>query len=120
MARRATGRRGSGLLAGLLACLLALGAGGGCSFAFVTPPPANPPPGQPLDCSTNYVDPIVDTVLGTLGGMLTLLVLAGPCIDECGNAKPKGVLLALPFFVVPTASAIYGYSKVGACRAARH
>jgi hypothetical protein len=121
MARRATRKRGSGLLAGLVACLLATGAASGCSFAFVTPPPANPQPGQPLDCSTNYVDPIVDTALATLGGMLSLLILEGPCIDVCDEGKKtKGVILSLPLFVLPTISAIYGYSRVGACRDARH
>jgi len=119
MLRRTSRRRGNRLLVGLVACLLALGTGGGCSFAFVTPPPANPPPGQPLDCSTNYVDPIVDTALATLGGMFSLLILSGPCIDVCDDGKTKGVILSLPLFVLPTISAIYGYSKVGACRAAR-
>lgn len=105
---------------GLLACALAVGSGGGCSFAFVTPPPHAPQPQQQIDCTTNYVGPIVDTVLATLGGMLSLLVLSGPCIDVCEeSAKTKGLLLALPLFVLPTASAVYGYSKVNDCRSAR-
>ncbi|HEY7373390.1 MAG TPA: hypothetical protein VIF57_14615 [Polyangia bacterium] len=120
MARRAARRRGSRLLGGLVSCLLALGAAGGCSFAFVTPPPANPQPGQQLDCSTSYVDPIVDTALAALGGLFSLLILSGPCIDVCDDSKTKGVILSLPLFILPTISAIYGYSKVGACRAARH
>jgi hypothetical protein len=52
--------------------------------------------------------------------MLSLLVLSGPCIDVCEeSAKTKGLLLALPLFVLPTASAVYGYSKVNDCRSAR-
>jgi len=118
MTRRTHGRRRSGLFTGLLAGVLALGSG--CSFLFVTPPPPTPPPPpQRIDCSTNYVDPIVDTVLATLGGMLSLLVISGPCLDVCSDSKTKGLILSLPLFVLPTASAIYGYSKVGACRASR-
>jgi hypothetical protein len=51
--------------------------------------------------------------------MFSLLILSGPCIDVCDDGKTKGVILSLPLFVLPTISAIYGYSKVGACRAAR-
>ena len=117
MARRSSGRPRTGLLAGILGCALALGSGG-CSFLFVTPPPKPAPPTPPqADCSTYYTAPIVDTVLATLGGMISALVISGPCFDVCDEGKTtKGIIVSLPLFVLPTASAIYGYSKVSACR----
>jgi len=120
MASWTRGRRRARPLVLVFVCLLTLGNSGGCSFIFVTPrPPAPPPPPQRVECTTNYVDPVVDTVLAALGGMVSLLVFEGPCLDVCEDGRTKGIILSLPFFVLPTASAIYGYSKVGACRAAR-
>lgn len=116
MARPPSGRRRAGLLVGILGCALALGSGG-CSFLFVAPPPKSPPPPpQRADCSTYYTAPIVDTALATLGGMLSALAISGPCIDVCDDSKTKGIIISLPLFVLPTASAIYGYSKVSSCR----
>ena len=104
----------TGVLAGVLAGLLATG--GGCSFIFVEPAPKQPIPAQNLDCTTNYVAPIVDSVLAVVGGFFTLAVTS-ICIDTCGEDRNlKRAVLALPFFVLPVGSAVYGYAKVGGCR----
>jgi hypothetical protein len=42
------------------------------------------------------------------------------CIDSCGNdGHVKTLILAVPFFVLPASSAVYGYAKVSGCRDAR-
>lgn len=112
---RTTARWRADVIAGLLVCLLALG-GGGCSFIFVEPPPKQPVPVQNLDCTTNYVAPIADTVLAAVGGLFTMAITS-LCIDTCPeNQNLKRAVIALPLFVLPVGSAIYGYAKVGGCR----
>jgi hypothetical protein len=114
---RQTARRRTGVMAGVLVCLLALG-GGGCSLLFVQPAPSQPVPVQNLDCTTNYADPIVDTVLAALGGLFTLGITS-ICFDTCGERQNYArLVLAVPFVALPAGSAIYGYRKVGGCRAA--
>jgi len=105
----------TGVLASVLVCLLAT-SGGGCSFVFVQPPPKQPAPTQNLSCTTSYVAPIVDSVLAAVGGLFTLAVTS-ICIDTCGESQNlKRAGLALPFFVLPVGSAVYGYLKVGSFR----
>ena len=86
---------------------------------FVRPPPPQHVPAEQLVCTTSYTAPVLDSVVATLGGFLSFLVLAAPCIDTCGDDKNlKGLAIALPLFVLPTLSAIYGTSKVTKCRIA--
>jgi hypothetical protein len=114
---RRTARFRTGVLAGVLVGLLALG-GSGCSFLFVQPAPPQTVPAQNFDCTTSYADPIVDTVLAVLGGLLTLGVTS-ICLDTCGERQSYArVVLAIPLVALPAGSAIYGYRKVGGCRAA--
>jgi hypothetical protein len=99
--------------------LLALG-GGGCSFAFVRPPPPQHVPAEQLVCTTSYASPIVDSVLATLGGLMTLAIASGPCLDVCeSNAGIKAAAFSLPLFFLPAISAAYGTTKVTRCRIAR-
>ncbi len=58
-------------------------------------------------------------MLAVLGGLVTLATSA-VCIDSCGNdGHVKTLILAVPFFVLPASSAVYGYAKVSGCRDAR-
>lgn len=114
-----TPRRGTGAIAATLVCLLALAVGGGCSLVFVRPPPPQHVPAEQLVCTTSYTAPVLDSVVATLGGFVSFLALASPCIDTCSDDRNlKLTAIALPLFVLPTLSAIYGTSKVTKCRIA--
>jgi hypothetical protein len=109
---RRTARWRIGLTTGVLAAALALGGGGGCSFAFVHRAPPREQPAQKVECTTSYAPPIVDTVLAAVGGLLTF-ALTSICIDSCGDSQNyKRAALSIPLFVLPAASAVYGYSGV--------
>jgi len=115
---RTTARRTTGVIAAVLVCLLAVG-GSGCSLVFVRPPPPQHVPAEELVCTTSYTAPVLDSVVATLGGFISFAALAFPCIDVCSDDKNlKVAAIALPLFVLPTLSAIYGTSKVTKCRIA--
>ncbi len=117
-ATRTTARRGTGVISAVLVGLLAL-AGNGCSLVFVRPPPPQHVPAEQLVCTTGYTAPVLDSVVATLGGFISLVAFAFPCIDVCSDDKNlKVAAIALPLFVLPTLSAIYGTSKVTKCRIA--
>jgi hypothetical protein len=99
--------------------LLALVGGSGCSLVFVRPPPPQHVPAEQFVCTTSYTAPVLDSVVATLGGFVSFLALDPPCIDTCGDDRNLTlVAIALPLFVLPTLSAIYGTSKVTKCRIA--
>lgn len=90
----------------------------GCSFAFVNGPPAGKHirPEQ-IDCSENYVPPMLDTVLAVplgAGG------IAAATYSGCGGDCPtrsigQAMLVPAALFVV---SAAYGYIVTSSCHVA--
>ncbi len=80
----------------------------GCSFAAVR----GPGPDRPLHCTTHYTAPVVDTLVATLPGVLTLLAYEArnDALENAGWFIP----LAFPYGI----SAAFGYDNVHACREA--
>ena len=96
-----------------------------CSLIRTRNPPP-PPRSKPVTCYDTYGPPIVDTLLGAVGSVLAISLLS-----DSEEQDPREffevshlnhdfgaafALLALPFLV----SAPFGFSRVHACRDARH
>jgi len=97
-------------------CLLALCANG-CSFAYVYGPPPETKGLKSFECTDSYTLPVVDSVLAVVGGTVSFMIYGlGRALG--GGPTPVFYGFALVTIGVPTASAIYGYNKVGGCREA--
>src|SRR5450631_1195544 len=104
-----------------LACVLLLAAPG-CSLVYVRPPQ---PQVHPLpECTASVAAPVTDTVLAVLS--VTLLGLGAASVGlhcpECGFLDVLGlgaVLLGTATSILFTTSAVLGYQRTGACRAAQ-
>jgi hypothetical protein len=95
-------------------CVLALCANA-CSFAYVYGPPSDTQNVKSFDCTDSYALPIVDTVLAAVGGAMSFMIYGlGRALG--GSPTPAFYGVALVTIGLPTASAIYGYHKVGSCR----
>ena len=103
----------------------------GCSMLTVQGPRRDRWPGAPLQCTTSYVAPMIDTVLTAgviaLGAGVASLIMNRPCGDDdavaCGfgTALFVGLWLPVPLAgtALATASAGRGYGTVSACRDAK-
>lgn len=81
--------------------------------------PANVAQRPDFKCEESYAPPIVDTALASAGLLATLaLNSVAHALNSSGNAR-IGVF-ALITVGLPGASAVYGYTQVGRCRAAEH
>jgi hypothetical protein len=112
--------RTSGATRGVGALLVALASGsGGCvSFLGVSGPPADHRERPAFACTESYASPIIDTVLAAAGTTLTVGI-AGVGQALGSVHYDRLAILAVGTVVLPTASAVYGYSKVGECRDAQ-
>jgi hypothetical protein len=88
----------------------------GCSMVFVRSPSLDAP-GRPT-CTTSEVAPTVDVVLATLALMGTLVALSRTDADYSGKtlSRNEDILVSASLTMLPTVSAIYGYSSVNECR----
>lgn len=113
-----------------LAVFLALS---GCSFAFVSGPPPDHAQLSYFDCTTSRLAPVLDTVL--TGLMVLNVVTLGATSDaewassnRCNAGDPNcpvisrngAMLIDGALGVAGAAGMLYGFSKTGACRAAKH
>lgn len=83
----------------------------GCSYIFVNPPPEPPPFHERVDCTTNYVAPTIDILVG-----LAALVSFG--IVESSGSKTQKTLVQIfgpPLVGGEIGTAIWGFRKVSAC-----
>jgi hypothetical protein len=95
--------------------LLTTGSFGGCSWIFVQPRPDRYEPGDVVDCTTNAVAPVIDTLL-TLTNVGAAIYVAGEDnVTNKGTAVTAGLLVGALWF----SSAVYGYSKTSDCRDAK-
>lgn len=94
----------------------------GCSFLFVKGPPANHAELASVECSDSNGWPIVDAIWAGLNGLGAATAPADK-IDSSGmKSSPSHdqvVAVGVSWLVVSGISAIYGFSKVSACRDAK-
>lgn len=99
----------------------------GCSFVFVSGPPANHRELPTVDCSTSRVVPILDTVWTAL---MTLNLIGAASTDDAQwdknfepNDPPFSRKAGMVTYAVAAAAGgagmVYGYLKTGACRRAK-
>jgi hypothetical protein len=119
----------------LLLCATTVASGTGCSLALVNgPPPAPPPNTVELDCTQQYVLPVVDGVVSANAAGVALIGLAGWALaDSFESSDPyyeddhrdeatayRNVFLVAGALTVLTAiSSVSGFHKVSACKAAQ-
>ena len=98
----------------------------GCSFAFVHGPPDNHRQLPVVGCTSSNAAPVLDTIFTVLE--LSNLGLASAQSDEqwandFGGNPPLKRGNAMPFYAalsaVGAAGAYYGFTRVGACKAAQ-
>ena len=109
--------RAGPLVAVIAVCVLAVSSNA-CSFAFVEGPPPNAEGLKTFDCTDSFAPPVLDTVLAVIDGALALFAYG---LGRALGGSPTPVFWGFLAVGVgaPTASAIYGYSKVGSCRDVR-
>ena len=97
----------------------------GCSFAFVTGPPSEPPsdPREPIpECTTSVVFPVLDAAAATFAGML---VAAHATSDEnsvswYGEVEPETAMwISAAQFAAFGAGSVYGFVQTSRCRSYR-
>ena len=113
-----------------LAVFLALS---GCSFAFVSGPPPDHARLSYFDCTTSRLAPVLDTVLTGLMALNVLTLGAASDADwassnHCNPGDPNcpaisrngATIIDGALGIAGAAGMIYGFSKTGACREAKH
>jgi len=96
----------------------------GCSLGFVAGPPPEHAALPSFSCSDSKVAPVLDTVLGSLAG-LVVLSAAGSTdamweMTNPGSSSRTSTIAAFaPLAALEAASAYYGYTRVHACNEAR-
>ena len=99
---------------------------GGCSFAFVSGPPANHAQLPYFDCTQSRVAPILDTAFTVIQG-LNVAVAASDSDAEWDNqfsgdppiSRTTAIGVYVGFAALGAAGMYYGYSKTADCRAAK-
>ncbi|MCC6215357.1 MAG: hypothetical protein IT376_10840 [Polyangiaceae bacterium] len=102
------------------AMLLALTGAQGCSFIFVRGAPegaAQYPPTVPVECTESRWAPIVDTVLASVTGLITIGAAVAP-ESAFDDGASRSVLVAGYGLntLLHGSSAWYGYSETAECR----
>lgn len=94
----------------------------GCSFAFVTGPPSEPPsdPREPVpECTTSVLFPLLDGAAATISGML---VVAHATSDQnsaswYGEVEPETAMwISAAQFAAFGAGSVYGFIQTSRCR----
>ena len=88
----------------------------GCSWLFVTPPPADARPGDRVACTTSPGAPIADTLLGA-SSLAGALYVAGTAGNKPTPAQNALVTTGLVWTIAYTFAAVHGYRTTAACRA---
>jgi hypothetical protein len=96
----------------------------GCSFLFTTKAPAEPerlPPDAPLQCTSERVAPILDTVFAALGVLRTGIAVSAHKNDYDDTPLSKGadVGISVGLTTLLTASAVYGFGVTSRCEQAK-
>src|SRR5579863_5281421 len=93
-----------------LAFALALGSGG-CSWLFVQPLPSRYQSGDPANCTSNVVAPVIDTIFTVLATVDLIEIATNETV-----ANPDTRLLGATLgIIIWGASAIYGYKHASEC-----
>ena len=108
----------SSAVCGAIALLLAV-SNSSCSFLLVSGPPGDAAARSEWSCTESVGPPVTDTFLASVGGMMTLLVLALSGLADDTNSQGRVALFALPAVVLPAGSAVYGYVQTSRCRRAQ-
>lgn len=98
----------------------------GCSFAFVTGPPSEPPddPREPIpECTTSVVFPVLDGAAATIAGISLIIVAT----DDRGDAIMYGAEVEQETAIALTAAqlaafgagSVYGFIQTSRCRSFR-
>jgi hypothetical protein len=97
--------------------------GSGCSFAFVSGPPANHAQLPYFDCSTSRVAPALDTVLTVIQAIRIAydlsLTQAEYDAKDLPIARNADIAIGVGLGVLGAAGMWYGFSKTAECRAAK-
>ncbi|HEY0189522.1 MAG TPA: hypothetical protein VGC42_00275 [Kofleriaceae bacterium] len=94
----------------------ALSVQSGCSFLFVSGPPADHANMASFDCSESNAVPVLDLLWAGLNGV-GAAVSAG---DDTNPDQGRNVAIGLSWLALSGAAAIYGFTQVSHCKAARH
>lgn len=87
----------------------------GCSLAFMSRPPSVvAAPNYPVECTTSYAAPVLDTVCASYF-VLNAAALAGGAGNYDSNARGGGILLSGGLAVLCAVSAGIGYSSASRC-----
>jgi len=93
----------------------------GCSFIFVEGPPPDHPQRTIVDCSTSNVAPVLDVLFA--GYQMVRIGMAANATDADYEDAPidrsADIGFGIGFFVLHTASAVYGFSTTSACKDAK-
>src|SRR5689334_2312647 len=111
----------------LVAVILVTQLIGGCSFVFVSGPPANHRQLPVVECTTSRFAPVLDTVW-TILQTLNFLGAASSSEQEWNDAfngdPPLKHSTAIPLYgalaALGGAGMYYGFSRTGECRAAKN
>lgn len=96
----------------------------GCSLGFVAGPPPEHAALPSFSCSDSRVAPVLDTVLGSLAGLIALSAAGSTdAMWEMNNpgssSRTNTIAVLAPLAALEAASAYYGYTRVHACSEAR-
>jgi hypothetical protein len=92
-----------------------------CSFIDVRGPASHPPEHGELQCTRDYVLPVMDTVFATGELGLTGAMLYLGATDHTSDAGAIVAIAAIPVLILGTATAFsarHGYDAVSRCRRA--
>jgi hypothetical protein len=87
----------------------------GCSWIFVTPPPADAGRGERVECTTSPAAPVVDTLLAA-SNVAGALYIAGTVGNKATPTQNALVTTGLVWAIVYTTAAVHGYRATAACR----
>jgi hypothetical protein len=97
--------------------LVALSSHSGCSYLFVSGPPANHVVSPYFDCTDTNALPGLDLIWAALNGVGAVLALSDS--DKMIDNRDQVIAVGSLWAVVSGTSAIYGFSKVAACKQAK-
>lgn len=96
----------------------------GCSFLFVTSPPANVeklPLSEPVECTTSDAAPLIDAAIAGLQVLRTAYALSASDSDYSGApiSREADAAFGVALTGVFTVAAAYGFSTTGECSDAK-